>query len=67
MVQSATVQKSSSNWRTLYEEDPRGKGRTVLKRALDAADTVNGFIEQDIIDVFEEWRRKRADERRDAA
>jgi hypothetical protein len=34
---------------------------------LDAADTVNGFIEQDIIDVFEEWRRKRADERRDAA
>jgi len=59
MVQSATVQKSASNWRTLYEEDPRGKGRTVLKRAVDAANTVNRMIEEDIIDVFEEWRKKR--------
>ena len=59
MVQSATVQKSASNWRTLYEEDPRGKGRTVLKRALDAANTVNKMIEDDIIDVFQEWRRQR--------
>ena len=34
MVQFATVQKSSSNWRTLYEEDPRGKGRTVFPSGL---------------------------------
>ncbi|MGO8778674.1 MAG: AAA family ATPase [Rhodomicrobium sp.] len=33
MVQSATVQKSASNWRTLYEEDPRGKGRTSSRHA----------------------------------
>jgi chromosome partitioning protein len=59
MVQSATVQKSASNWRTLYEEDPRGKGRTVLKRAVDAANTVNKMIEEDIVEVFEEWRQKR--------
>jgi chromosome partitioning protein len=67
MVQSTTVQKSLSNWRTLYEEDPRGKGRTVLKRAVEAADTVNGFIEQDIIDVFKEWSEKRIAEARQVA
>jgi len=47
------------NWKTLYEEDPRGKGRGVLKRAVDAANLVNGLIEADIIDVFREWREKR--------
>jgi cellulose biosynthesis protein BcsQ len=67
MVQSATVQKSASNWRTLYEEDPRGKGRTVLKRALDAANTVNKMIEDDIIEVFQEWRQQRQDKPQQAA
>lgn len=61
MLQSATVQKSSSNWRTLYEEDPRGKGgRSVLKRAIEGANTVNGYIEQDIIDMFKERRANRS-------
>jgi chromosome partitioning protein len=61
MVQSTTVQRSSSNWRTLYEEDPRGKGgRSVLKRAVESANTVNGFIERDIIDVFQERRGMQA-------
>ena len=52
MVQSASVQKIGTDWKTLYESDPRGPGRGVLKRALEAADTVNGLIEADIIDVF---------------
>ena len=67
MVQSTTVQKSSSNWRTLYEEEPWGKGRNVLKRAVEAADTVNGFIERDIIDVFKAWSAKRTSDARQAA
>ncbi len=53
MVQSASVQKIGSDWKTLYEVDPRGPGRSVLKRALEAANTVNGLIEADIIDVFQ--------------
>src|SRR5450755_3976629 len=53
MVQSASVQKIGSEWKTLYEVDPRGPGRSVLKRALEAANTVNGLIEADIIDVFQ--------------
>ena len=53
MLQSASVQKIGTDWKTLYEVDPRGKGRSVLKRALEAADTVNGLIEADIIDVFQ--------------
>jgi chromosome partitioning protein len=52
MVQSASVQKIGTEWKTLYEVDPRGPGRSVLKRALEAANTVNGLIEADIIDVF---------------
>ena len=67
MVQSTMVQKSLTEWRTLYEADPRGKGRTVLKRAVEAADTVNGFIEEDIIDVFKEWSEKRRSEIRQVA
>ena len=59
MVASSSVQKIGSEWKTLYEEDPRGKGRSVLKRALDAANDVNGLIEAEIIDVFREWREKR--------
>jgi chromosome partitioning protein len=59
MLTSASVQKIGVNWKTLYEEDPRGKGRGVLKRAVDAANVVNGLIEADIIDVFREWREKR--------
>jgi chromosome partitioning protein len=58
MVQSATVQKSASNWRTLYEEDPRGKGRSVLKRAVDAANLVNKEIEDDLIQIFAQRRRQ---------
>ena len=67
MVQSTMVQKSLTEWRTLYEADPRGKGRTVLKRAVEAADTVNGYIEEDIIDVFKEWSEKRRSEIRQVA
>jgi chromosome partitioning protein len=67
MVSSASVQKIGSNWKTLYEEDPRAKGRGVLKRALDAANIVNGLIEDDIVDVFREWRAKREDASRVAA
>lgn len=59
MVASSSVQKIGSEWKTLYEEDPRGKGRSVLKRALDAANDVNGLIEADVIDVFREWRERR--------
>ncbi len=67
MVASSSVQKIGSVWKTLYEEDPRGKGRSVLKRALDAANDVNGLIEEEIIDVFREWREKRAATAREAA
>jgi len=67
MVTSEAVRKIGVNWKTLYEEDPRGKGRGVLKRAVDAANTVNGLIEADIIDVFREWREKRQGNSRVAA
>jgi hypothetical protein len=67
MVASSSVQKIGSEWKTLYEEDPRGKGRSVLKRALDAANDVNGLIEAEIIDVFREWREKRQADARVAA
>lgn len=67
MVASSSVQTIGSKWKTLYEEDPRGKGRSVLKRALDSADEVNGLIEQEIIDVFREWREKRESQERAAA
>jgi chromosome partitioning protein len=67
MVSSSSVQKIGSEWKTLYEEDPRGKGRSVLKRALDAANLVNGLIEADIIDVFREWQEKRMAATRAAA
>jgi chromosome partitioning protein len=67
MVASSSVQKIGSEWKTLYEEDPRGKGRSVLKRALDAANDVNGLIEAEIIDVFREWREKRQPAARVAA
>jgi chromosome partitioning protein len=66
MVQSASVQKIGSEWKTLYEVDPRGPGRSVLKRALEAADTVNGLIEADIIDVFR-VRQMQRDAARQAA
>lgn len=67
MVASSSVQKIGSTWKTLYEEDPRGKGRSVLKRALDAANDVNGMIEAEIIDVFREWREKRESSAKAAA
>lgn len=60
MVQSASVQKIGTDWKTLYEVDPRGPGRGVLKRALEAADAVNGLIEADIIDVFRTRQQQRA-------
>ncbi len=60
MIQSASVQKIGVDWKTLYEVDPRGPGRSVLKRALEAADTVNGLLEADIIDVFQTRRQQRA-------
>jgi chromosome partitioning protein len=66
MVQSASVQKIGSEWKTLYEVDPRGPGRSVLKRALEAADAVNGLIEADIIDVFR-VRQMQRDAARQAA
>jgi chromosome partitioning protein len=59
MIQTASVQKAGTDWKTLYESDPRGPGRSVLKRAIEAADMVNGLIEADIIDVFEERQRQR--------
>jgi hypothetical protein len=67
MVQSASVQKIGSEWKTLYEVDPRGPGRSVLKRALEAANLVNGLIEADIIDVFRERQQKRSDDAQVAA
>jgi len=66
MVQSASVQKIGSEWKTLYEVDPRGPGRSVLKRALEAADAVNGLIEADIVDVFR-VRQMQRDAARQAA
>ena len=66
-VQSASVQKIGSDWKTLYEVDPRGPGRGVLKRALEAANTVNGLIEADIIDVFRSRQAQRAAARQAAA
>jgi chromosome partitioning protein len=59
MLQSGSVKKVGAAWKTLYEEDPRGPGRTALKRALESANTVNGLIEADIIDVFETRRSHR--------
>lgn len=67
MVQSASVKKVGSDWKTLYEVDPRGPGRSVLKRALESANTVNGLIEADIIDVFETRRLQRPTETQAAA
>ena len=43
------------------------KGAACFKRAVDAANTVNGLIEADIIDVFREWREKRQGNSRVAA
>jgi hypothetical protein len=60
------VQKIGSEWKTLYEVDPRGPGRSVLKRALEAADAVNGLIEADIVDVFR-VRQMQRDAARQAA
>lgn len=67
MIQTASVQKAGTDWKTLYESDPRGPGRGVLKRALEAADTVNGLIEADIIDVFQTRQKERAAARQAAA
>lgn len=67
MITTASVQAAGSKWETIYESDPRGKGRSVLKRAVDAADTVYGIIESDIIDVFETRQIQRADTSQAAA
>jgi chromosome partitioning protein len=67
MVQTSVVQKSGAAYKTLYEEDPRGKGRSVLKRAVEAANTVNKLIEDDIIDVFVERQREQNKARQVAA
>lgn len=67
MITTASVQAAGSKWQTIYESDPRGKGRSVLKRAVDAADAVYGIIESDIIDVFESRQSQQADDRQAAA
>ncbi len=52
MVDSAAVSRQLGDLTTIYEADPRKPGRTVLKRALSAANDVYGLLEKDIIRVF---------------
>ena len=59
MVQTAAVQSLGNDLKTLYEADPRAKGRGVLKRAIEAANDVNRIIENDVIAVFEARRAER--------
>lgn len=53
MVQSEAIQRLAQGFLTIYEADPRAKGRTALKNALDAANDVNRLVEADFISLFQ--------------
>ena len=52
MVQSEAIQRLAQGFLTIYEADPRAKGRTALKNALDAANDVNRLVEADFISLL---------------
>jgi len=54
MVDSAAVSRQMGDLTTIFEADPRSKGRGVLKRAVEAANDVYGLLERDLIRVFQE-------------
>jgi len=54
MVDSAAVSRQLGDLTTIYEADPRSKGRSVLKRAVAAANDVYGLLERDLVRVFRE-------------
>lgn len=52
MAQSTRAQQLSANMLTIYEGDPRTKGRGALKNTMASANDVNLSIELDVLDVI---------------
>jgi chromosome partitioning protein len=54
MLDSAAVSRQLGDLTTIYEADPRKTGRTVLKRAVNAANDVYSLLQQDIVRAMAE-------------